>query len=162
MAPTALHATILQATTRNMIFRKCATCGSKVLGIAQNHDIGAAGVLYYCQECDKDAEAYKANYELNMTVSVSNGERLQHVVAYDNVVGVLLGCTAEKLGELLLDKPTLLDEIEEKLIGMKCHFVARQDKKKGKGKKNSSEKITLEAIIPADPLYQPIFVEEET
>ncbi|KAI7854993.1 hypothetical protein BDC45DRAFT_535118 [Circinella umbellata] len=160
MAPTILHAVILQATSRSMIFRKCDECTNKIIGIAQNVELRSAGVLYYCPECDKDVDKYKANYDLQLIVSVSNGQKIQQAAVYDEGVSRLLGCSADKLCELLLENPALLDEIEEKLIGLRCHLVTRQEKKK-KGKKPSNNVVIVDAIIPADPRFRPVFVENE-
>ena len=91
MAPTILHAVILQATSRSMIFRKCAECTNKIIGVAQNVELRSAGVLYYCPECDKDVDKYKANYDLQLIVSASNGQK---------GVSRLLGCSADKLCEV--------------------------------------------------------------
>ncbi|KAI9479626.1 hypothetical protein BDB00DRAFT_858013 [Zychaea mexicana] len=159
MAPVILHAIILQATSRSMIFRKCATCKSRIVGIAHNHELRSAGVLYYCVECNKEVDEYQSNYELPMTVSVLNGEKVQNIVAYDRAVELLLGCNANRLGELMLKDTAILDELEEQLIGTRCHLVIRQEKKKNKGKKN--DRTIVEAIIPANPLFMPLFANNE-
>ena len=126
MAPTILHAVILQATSRSMIFRKCAECTNKIIGVAQNVELRSVGVLYYCPECDKDVDKYKANYDLQMIVSVSNGQKIQQAAVYDEGVSTLLGCSADKLCEVIIY--VLSEKTRSFVLQRGCHdtFVTAQ------------------------------------
>ncbi|KAI8149082.1 hypothetical protein BJV82DRAFT_206612 [Fennellomyces sp. T-0311] len=161
MAPMIPHAVIVQVAARQLIFRRCSTCKGKLVGCAQNHELRTAGVMYFCVECGDDATTFLANYHLEMIVSVSNGEKVKKATAYDKAVELLLGCSADKLSELLVKDPKLVDDIEEMLLGLRCHLIIRQDKKKkkknAKAKAVDSTTIDVEAIIPADPRFKPMF-----
>ena len=130
MAPTILHAVILQATSRSMIFRKCAECTNKIIGVAQNVELRSVGVLYYCPECDKDVDKYKANYDLQMIVSVSNGQKIQQAAVYDEGVSTILGCSADKLCEVIIYVPSE-KKTRSFVLQRGCHgtFVSAQKTK---------------------------------
>ncbi|KAI9321679.1 hypothetical protein BX666DRAFT_2023777 [Dichotomocladium elegans] len=136
------NALVLRADVRNMLFRKCGKCKSKLIG------------------------EFSASYNLALLVQID--WTLQYFHAHELALVPLLGCEPKQFCELVQNNPHILDVVRERFEGFPCHLILRQPKgdkgssssmkKPKKSQKKSSENQVLEAIIPADPLHMQPFL----
>ncbi|CDS05218.1 hypothetical protein LRAMOSA07747 [Lichtheimia ramosa] len=143
--PIITGTSLVHINTRDMVFRLCKECRSKIVGMTQEDN----DMLFYCAKCQRTVFHFQASYATELTC-YQNGLLVNYKV-YD-ALEPLLGCDASTYCEILSEHPELPDHIREGIEGLMCHLLIRE-KREGK----SSDVQVLDGIIPADPLsFEPI------
>ncbi|ORY99427.1 hypothetical protein BCR43DRAFT_489263 [Syncephalastrum racemosum] len=76
-----------------MVFRLCKTCKGKVVLVAQDPHKGKEA--FYCPKCDVLNPTCTAN--LKLKIKIRQGNQLDNLEVYENVLLPLLGCSIDDL-----------------------------------------------------------------
>ncbi|KAL1915037.1 uncharacterized protein VTP21DRAFT_7742 [Calcarisporiella thermophila] len=139
-------AVIVQATTRNMIYRLCRTCRGKVIKAIGEEK-------YYCHTCREDTTNPEPHYRLQLTLACK--DELEVFMAFDRAVAGLMGCSAAKFARYLGRHPDLLDIAEERLIGLHCRVMVQETRRSKKHSQYEPDKV-IDQISPLEEGFVPV------
>lgn len=91
--PIITGTSLVHINTRDMVFRLCKECRSKIVGMTQEDN----DMLFYCAKCQKTVFHFQASYATELTC-YQNGLLVNYKV-YD-ALEPLLGCDASTYCEV--------------------------------------------------------------
>jgi len=89
-------------------------------------------------------------YFLNITVVTTFDTKLIKLVAPNDIVGELVGCSAGQFVEYLRENGDLLSITEGQFVGLRCDITARDVPRKKKNNNFEPER-NIEKLIPIEP-----------
>jgi len=105
---------------------------------------------------DPDPVDVETTYLLRITVATAFDTKLIELVAFDEVVEELIGCSAAQFVEHLSKKPELLSITQGQFVGLRCDITARDEPKPGKHDRKIIKLIPNEPWVPIAHLVMPI------
>ncbi|KAI8837069.1 hypothetical protein BC829DRAFT_48842 [Chytridium lagenaria] len=150
MPNTTFIASIQSARITNIIHKQCTSCkhkSPKDLDLLCDAD-------FYCEKCRRQRRI-KGYFMLQMTLSLPSENKLMTVLAYDEIVGQLIGCDAHEYDRLSHQHPFVSRLLEQHI---QMTFGVWQLRQNTRNEKEKKTKFIQDPIVESLRILTTLFV----